>query len=135
MHTPQATQNFCSTNASFFIGSSFLTRTIRRDILRRQQILHQGPDLSDALTTHGVMDPFPLLAAGDDPGIAEDLHVVGQGRLADVQLLQQLTGALLAAMEQPQISYPVLITQRLENEGHFLFRERQSATSHRYLSI
>ena len=44
--------------------------------------------------------------------------MVGQGGLADVQRIQQLTGALFAVVEQLQNLDPVFITQRLEYISH-----------------
>ena len=63
----------------------------------------------------GVMHPLALLASGDKSGIAEDLHVVGQGWLADIQLFQQLAGTFLSGSEQLHDLHPVLITQCLED--------------------
>ena len=49
---------------------------------------------------NGIMHPLALLASDDNARIAEDLHVVGQGGLADAHFLQQLAGAFLATAEQ-----------------------------------
>ena len=66
------------------------------------------------------MHPLPLLTPHDNPGIAQNLHVVGQGRLTDAHFLQQLAGAFFPAAEQFQNLQPVFIAEGLEYPGGFL---------------
>ena len=63
------------------------------------------------------MHPLALLAPDHNARIAEDLHVVGQGGLADVHLLQQTAGALLFAAQKLQNADPVLVAEGLEQQS------------------
>ena len=104
---------------------------VRGDVLRCQQLPKHPTQVANTLATDRVMHPLALFSAGDDPGIAEDLHMVGQRRLADIQFVQQLAGALLAAMEQLQNANTVLIAQSFENRCHILLGTHRCYTSHR----
>ena len=75
------------------------------------------------------MGPFAVLAAVDDSGIAKDLHMVGQSRLADVQFFQQLAGTLFTAMQHFQNPDAVFITQGFEDTNDNLF-VRHEKTPH-----
>jgi hypothetical protein len=67
-----------------------------------------------------VPGPHPALVAAEDPGVDQDLQVVGDGRLGQAERLGQLAHARLAALvrgdhrDQPQ---PGRIGQRLEDAG------------------
>ena len=67
------------------------------------------------------MHPLALLASDDNARIAENLHMVGQGGLADAHFLQQLAGALFPAAQQLQNMDPIFIAERLEDDGNFSF--------------
>ena len=45
----------------------------------------------------GVVGPDAALVAGEDPGVHEDLEMVGDGRLGQAERFGQLTDASLAA--------------------------------------
>ena len=81
------------------------------------QFFQQFYRIVPARRTQSVVRPFALLTTDDDAGIAEDLHVMGQGGLADLQRIQQLAGAFFAALQQPQDLQPVFIAQGLEHPG------------------
>ena len=53
-----------------------------------------------------MIDPDAALVTGEDPGIDEDLEVVGDGRLGKVQRLGQLADARLAALRFNQDAVP-----------------------------
>ena len=86
-------------------------------ILQRFQKI---PDLLNALGADPIVHPLALFPALDNAGVAQKLHVVGQGRLADAQFLQQPAGTLFSAAKQLQNLQPVFIAERLENLGIFL---------------
>ena len=69
----------------------------------------------------GIIDPLPFLAACDQLGIAEDLHVVGQRRLGQVQVFQEHTGTAFPLPQEQQDAQPLLITQSLEYADRFPF--------------
>lgn len=73
----------------------------------------------NALGRNAVVHPLALLAAQDDAGIAENLHMVGQGWLTDAHFLQKTAGALLPAAEQFQDLKPVFIAKGLKHFGGF----------------
>ena len=61
----------------------FLTAAVFGVMLRGKEQLQQIPDLLDAFTADAVMHPFSVPPGGDDAGIAEDLHMMGQSGLGD----------------------------------------------------
>ena len=61
----------------------------------------------------GIIDPLPFLAACDQLGIAEDLHVVGQRRLGQVQVFQEHAGTAFPLPQERQDAQPLFITQSL----------------------
>ena len=75
------------------------------------------------------MGPFTFFAALDDSGIAENLHMVGKGRLTDVQFFQQLARTLFTAMQHFQNPDTVFITQGFEDTNDILF-VRHEKTPH-----
>ena len=82
-------------------------------IVQSIQVFLRNPN---ALRADAVVHPLTLLAPHNDAGIAEDLHVVGKGGLADAQFLQKPTGAFFAAPKQLQNLQPVFIAECLENQ-------------------
>lgn len=72
----------------------------------------------DARPADAVVHPFALLAAHDDAGITENLHMVGQSRLADAHFLQQTASTLLPSAEQVQNPDTVFIAEGLENQSN-----------------
>ena len=84
--------------------------------LRNGQTIQVSLRDLNALRRNAVVHPLALLASHDDAGIAENLHVMGQGGLADAQFLQQLTGALLSASQKFQDANAVLVAERLEQD-------------------
>ena len=63
------------------------------------------------------MHPLPLLAAQDNAGITQNLHVVGQGGLTDAHFLQQVAGTLLPVSKEVQNTNPVFIAECFENQS------------------
>jgi hypothetical protein len=53
-------------------------------------------------------------------GIAQNLHVMGQGGLADVQFVEQHTAALFPVFQKVQYLPSVFIAQRLKDTRIFL---------------
>ena len=68
--------------------------------LRREPLLQAGADhvaqLEDALVLDRAIDGVALLAAGDQAGVDEDLHVLADVRLRQFEGLGQLADAQLA---------------------------------------
>jgi hypothetical protein len=95
-----------------------------------EQFLKHLTDVPCSLAADGVVHPLALFPAADDPGIAENLHVVGQGGLADIQRIQQLAGTLFAVTEQLQNLYPIFIAQSLEDVGHLSVCAFHDSTSY-----
>ena len=83
-----------------------------------EQFLKHGSNILRTLNTDGVVHPLACFPSVDNSCIAEDLHVMGQRWLADVQHIQQLSGALFAVVEQLQNLDPVFIPQRFEYISH-----------------
>ena len=67
-----------------------------------------------------VVGPLSLLAALDDAGFAQDLHVVGKTRLGQLHGLLQHAGALFTAAQLLQNSKALGVAQCPEYLGIFL---------------
>ena len=91
-------------------------RILFSNCLSNGQTIQIFPRKLNTLHGNAVVHPLALFAAQNDAGIAEDLHVVGQGGLADAQFLQKPTGAFFAAPKQLQNLQPVFIAECLENQ-------------------
>lgn len=70
-----------------------------------------------AFRANPVVGPLSFGAAGHDPRVAQNTHMVGEGGLADVQLLQQGAGTFFSGAEKLQNLQPVFIAKGLENPG------------------
>ena len=57
-----------------------------------------GGEGVECLRDDGVVGPFAALAAGKDPGVDQDLQVVGDGRLGEAEWLGELADAGLAVV-------------------------------------
>jgi hypothetical protein len=66
------------------------------------------------------MGPFALGPAFHHAGFAKDLHVMRQGGLTDLQILENLASALFSAAEHVDDQQPILITEGFED--HCLVR-------------
>ena len=66
------------------------------------------------LRINGVMHPLAFFAALDNAGITEDLHVVGEGGLCNMEVIQKHTGTFLATAKQLQNTQTVFIAERFE---------------------
>ena len=69
----------------------------------------------------GIIDPLPFLAACDQPGIAEDFHVMGQRRLGQVQVFQEYTGTPFPLPQELYDTQALFIAQGFKNADRFPF--------------
>jgi hypothetical protein len=76
------------------------------------------------------MGPFSLFAPRYQSGIAENLHVVRQSRLADFQFVEQHTGTFFAAFENVEYFPAVFIPKRFENHCSVLIARIHPITSY-----
>ena len=90
----------------------FVFTAVFRD---RCNLFQQLDGFVAALPADLIMGPFPLFPACDDAGIAEDLHVIGEGGLRHSERVGQYAGAFLAAAQQLQYLQAPWIAERLED--------------------
>ena len=64
--------------------------------------------------TDPAVGPLALYTARHDAGITQNFHVIGQCRLADVQVFQQDAGAFFSAAEHLQDLQAAHIAERFE---------------------
>ena len=79
--------------------------------------LKPPPGPLGALLTDGIVHPLSLWMPYHHTGITKDLHMVRKGALADLQLLQHDTGALLSSTEQLQNFQPVGVAKGFKYSG------------------
>src|SRR3954463_5285535 len=68
----------------------------------RQDVGQEVLQLGEALGTDAEQAACPVAALADQPGLLEDLEVLGDGRLRDLELRGDRARAQLARGEQPQ---------------------------------
>lgn len=73
-----------------------------------------------AFLAERVVDPLAVFSGSDQTCIQQDVHVMGERRLADIQRFLQAAGAALARMQQREDRQAVFVAHRLENARHFL---------------
>ena len=100
----------CFEEAVASYGLFFFAAAIIRNVGCGEKLMEHCTKFFRTFAANGVVHPFALFPSVDNSGIAEDLHVMGQGRLADVQCIQQFTGTHFSIVKELQNPNPVLIT-------------------------
>src|SRR5437879_9194605 len=77
-------------------------------------------DLDDGVRVEGVVDPAPLTAVAQQPGVLQGLEVERQARLSGLQHVGQVAHALLAAAQSLDDPEPRRIGQRAKQCGRAL---------------
>lgn len=77
--------------------------------------------LVEQLVVDAVMLPKPSLLSVDDAAVGEQLHVIGQGGLAAVEVFQDLVRAHILLAQHPEDLHPVVVAECLTDIDVGLF--------------
>ena len=87
------------------------------DTLRAQGFRQLPDQVPAVIGVKGIVGPDPVAAGLDQAGFRQDLHVVGQSRLGNIKVFQDLTGTALPAGEDVDDPQPVRVSQSFQAPG------------------
>lgn len=84
------------------------------------QALNKTLNASQGVGVEAVARPFAILPAADQFGLAQNLHVMGQGGLANAQRCQQVVGTFFTSGQLFENDYPAFVADGFEQRGKAL---------------
>lgn len=81
-------------------------------------MIQQCPCVCSSRCADGVVHPLPVLTPLNHAGIAQYFHVVGESRLRNPQLFQELASTLFPRAEHFQNPQPIFIAEPFEHMNH-----------------